>query len=193
MENAIIPKIRAQLQRLNMSAREASMKAGLGPDGIRNILRGKSENPERKTLLGLAKVLGVSVGYLVGEEDFTDPPPPPADKNGHTLDVKVRRFRAARHGYFVDMAQAAEALGLTEAELVAIEKGDAPLTDAVVMRFAVETRTPLDWLLRGLIPDHMDPVLVARIALVDPELLAETPPLAAKKLAGEQQKEREAN
>jgi transcriptional regulator with XRE-family HTH domain len=51
------------------------IKAGLKPDAIRNIVRGKSENPRGDTLRSLARALECSVQYLVSGDDFTEDTP----------------------------------------------------------------------------------------------------------------------
>lgn len=50
-----------------------SMAAGLGPDAIRNIERGRSEAPRVSTLEKLASKAGVSVDYLMGKTDVSGP------------------------------------------------------------------------------------------------------------------------
>jgi phage repressor protein C with HTH and peptisase S24 domain len=62
-------RIQYRLERLGMSARAASLKAGLGPDGVRNVLRGKSASPRGETLRRLAQVLETSVHFLVGLDE----------------------------------------------------------------------------------------------------------------------------
>lgn len=47
------------------------MKAGLGRDAVRNVLRGRSSGASMKTLAALAPVLGVSVLWLAGGQDET--------------------------------------------------------------------------------------------------------------------------
>ena len=47
-------RIQNRLNELGKSARRASIDGGLTSDAIRNILRGKSTNPRRDTLEGIA-------------------------------------------------------------------------------------------------------------------------------------------
>lgn len=55
-------RIAHRLKVVNLSERKASLKAGLGPDGIRNIRRGRM--PRASTLAQLAPVLQCDVNYL---------------------------------------------------------------------------------------------------------------------------------
>jgi transcriptional regulator with XRE-family HTH domain len=70
--NILAARIQVRLDRLGFTARAASIKAGLKPDAIRNIVRGKSENPRGDTLRSLARALECSVQYLVSGDDFTE-------------------------------------------------------------------------------------------------------------------------
>ena len=73
--NILAARIQVRLDRLGFTARAASIKAGLKPDAIRNIVRGKSENPRGDTLRSLARALECSVQYLVSGDDFTEDTP----------------------------------------------------------------------------------------------------------------------
>lgn len=53
------------LQRKKMSARQASLLAGLSKNYVQSILDGESENPTTAKLEALAGVLGVTVDHLV--------------------------------------------------------------------------------------------------------------------------------
>lgn len=55
-------RIAHRLTIVKLSPRKASMKAGLGPDGIRNVYRGRM--PRASTLAQLAPVLQCDVNYL---------------------------------------------------------------------------------------------------------------------------------
>lgn len=61
-------RIDSRLQRLGISARAASIKAGLDQDTIRNIRRGKSVSPRGESLNKLARVLECPVEYLLGHD-----------------------------------------------------------------------------------------------------------------------------
>jgi transcriptional regulator with XRE-family HTH domain len=79
-DNEIFQRIEARLERLGMSAEEASKKAGMGRDGIRNFKRGKSQRPRGDNLVKLAAVLGVSANYLMtGELDPSMTPDLPVE------------------------------------------------------------------------------------------------------------------
>ena len=67
-------RLRARLDQLGISARKASIDAGLSTDAIRNILDGSGKSPRYETLVAIAGVLETSVPYLVGMSDVADPP-----------------------------------------------------------------------------------------------------------------------
>jgi transcriptional regulator with XRE-family HTH domain len=70
MEGSLLKKrIEERLDALGLSARKASMRAGLHPDAIRNITRGKSNNPLTGTLTALARVLDVPLEFLTEAAD----------------------------------------------------------------------------------------------------------------------------
>jgi len=73
--NILAARIQVRLDRLGFTARAASIKAGLKPDAIRNIVRGKSQNPRGDTLRILARALECSVQYLVSGDDLTEDTP----------------------------------------------------------------------------------------------------------------------
>lgn len=69
--DSLAERIQKRLKVVGLSPRGASIKAGLGPDGIRNILRGRTESPRGKTLTALADILQCDIEYLTGESDTT--------------------------------------------------------------------------------------------------------------------------
>jgi transcriptional regulator with XRE-family HTH domain len=63
------------------TARALSLQAGLGPDGIRNIMRGLSRSPQAHTVQAIADALEVPLTRLLTDEDAPpyrpeDEPPP---------------------------------------------------------------------------------------------------------------------
>lgn len=64
MGKTLYDRVVERLEELGKSAREVSIEAGLGPDGIRDIKRGRSPGPHR--LKALAAELGCSVDDLLG-------------------------------------------------------------------------------------------------------------------------------
>lgn len=72
MTKILATRIDRRLSELNLSARKASVLAGLHPDFVRNIQRGRSENPGATKLAALAKVLEVPTSYLT-DGDQHDP------------------------------------------------------------------------------------------------------------------------
>jgi transcriptional regulator with XRE-family HTH domain len=66
--------IQARLERMDLSAAEASRRAGLPEDGIDRILAGRAPVPRGSRLVRLAEVLECSVSYLVGLDPDVMPP-----------------------------------------------------------------------------------------------------------------------
>lgn len=70
MDKTMIDRISSKLSETGLSARSASLRAGLSESFIRNILTGKSKSPRGDTLSRLADVLGTSEMWLLkGEGD----------------------------------------------------------------------------------------------------------------------------
>lgn len=61
----MVERIREQMKRTGISARELAEKADVGRSFIYDILSGKSSNPTTKKIAAVAGVLGVSVPYLL--------------------------------------------------------------------------------------------------------------------------------
>ncbi|WP_156369306.1 S24 family peptidase [Aureimonas sp. Leaf324] len=71
MSETIQDRIRARLTALNLSAREASLRSGKGPDLVRKILDRPKANPRGDSLRGLADALQVSEQWLLtGHEEI---------------------------------------------------------------------------------------------------------------------------
>lgn len=68
-ETILQRRVKQRLEEMRLTARKASLQAGLGPDAIRLILSGRSKSPRGDTLLNLAQVLQCEVGYLLGEQE----------------------------------------------------------------------------------------------------------------------------
>lgn len=62
-------RVTARLDALGLKPQQASLKAGLSKDAVRNILRGKSSHPAYSTLSALADALECAPGYLTGDQD----------------------------------------------------------------------------------------------------------------------------
>lgn len=70
----IVARIEMRLKELGLSARKASLEAGLSEDAIRNLRRAAKDSPgdrgtSTQTLQALAPVLQTTVAWLVGDED----------------------------------------------------------------------------------------------------------------------------
>ena len=67
--SSIVARIRSQMDRIGINARELAEKASVGKSFVYDILSGKSSNPTSKKLMAIAEVLQVPLAYLVGNDD----------------------------------------------------------------------------------------------------------------------------
>lgn len=67
--NSLVDRLNERLAATGQSARAASIRAGLGPDAIRNVLTGRSGSPKMSTVRALAQALDTTIPYLMGETD----------------------------------------------------------------------------------------------------------------------------
>lgn len=65
-------RVQERLSTLGLSARAASLRAGLGPDAVRTILDGRSQSPRAARLHALAEALECDAAYLLGEDASPD-------------------------------------------------------------------------------------------------------------------------
>jgi transcriptional regulator with XRE-family HTH domain len=102
MENLLAQRIQSRLDDLGMTARGASLLAGLGADAVRAMLAGRSKSPRAENLASLARVLKTSAEYLLGETD--NPHPNRLDFNQRPFGVPIwdGEFRV---GWWQDEAQ----------------------------------------------------------------------------------------
>lgn len=64
-----LDRVKARLEATGQSANMASVRAGLGRDYVRDLLRGKVKEPSAGRLRRLAEALSCSVEYLMGSEE----------------------------------------------------------------------------------------------------------------------------
>lgn len=92
-------RLDARLRELNLSARAASLRAGLGDTAIKAILNGRSKKPAHETLLRIAAALDMSIAELTGDTTVSrnpdDSPVRIGDKPAPR--VPVSNVRAAPH------------------------------------------------------------------------------------------------
>lgn len=67
MTRTVADRIQERLEDLDLKAQTASILAGLGKSGVRNILDGASKHPRTDTLAKLAPVLKTSIEWLARE------------------------------------------------------------------------------------------------------------------------------
>lgn len=83
-----------------MTPRKASIDAGFGPDLVRDILSGKTQNARSDSVAALAQLLGVDANYLTGVRSSPTP-----DVNGPVAAVSVRVIGPVQAGHFLLMGE----------------------------------------------------------------------------------------
>ncbi len=68
MYSIIVQRLKQRMQDLGINARTLTAKSKVGQSFVYDILSGKSKNPTSSKLQVIAKELGVSLSYLVGED-----------------------------------------------------------------------------------------------------------------------------
>ncbi|WP_421858158.1 helix-turn-helix domain-containing protein [Oceanicaulis sp.] len=68
--STLITRIEERIQSLKISATEASLSAGLNPNAIGDILRGKTKSPRAQSLYAIATTLQCDTDYLLGKSDI---------------------------------------------------------------------------------------------------------------------------
>ncbi|CEI84915.1 LexA family transcriptional regulator [Ehrlichia minasensis] len=67
----IVTRMKYQMDKMGINARELAHKADVGKSFVYDILSGKSTNPTSKKLMAIAKVLNVSLSYLISDDNYT--------------------------------------------------------------------------------------------------------------------------
>ena len=67
--SGIVARIRSQMDKIGINARELAERASVGKSFVYDILSGKSSNPTSKKLMAIAEVLQVPLAYLVGSDE----------------------------------------------------------------------------------------------------------------------------
>lgn len=83
--NELAQRIDQRLKDLGLTPRQASLKAGLGTDGIRNVLRGRSKSPRVETMKAIATALDCDLEWLCGVDI------PTAETGAMVMPADVRR------------------------------------------------------------------------------------------------------
>lgn len=68
---ALVERLRHRMEECHMNARELAEKAEVGRSFVYDVLSGKSTNPTTQKLSAVARVLGVSVSYLLYGESVS--------------------------------------------------------------------------------------------------------------------------
>ena len=69
LRDTIVSRMRAKMRERRLSAVELAEVSGLNYTGVHDIYQGKSRFPRIDTLAAIARALGVSVAWLIGEVD----------------------------------------------------------------------------------------------------------------------------
>ena len=86
-----------------------------------------------------------------------------------------KRLRAARVAYDPVQAQVARDLDMQVQTLNKYETGKRFPDEYFLVKFHQLTKCPIDWIFLGKITSEMPAKMAARIAVVAPELVSETP------------------
>ncbi|QGR02854.1 LexA family transcriptional regulator [Ehrlichia ruminantium] len=68
--NIIVTRMKHQMDKMGINARELAHRAEVGKSFVYDILSGKSTNPTSKKLMAIAKVLNVSLSYLISDDTY---------------------------------------------------------------------------------------------------------------------------
>src|SRR5437867_13420591 len=68
----LVDRLQKLLDAREISARALSRLAGLGDTYVNDVLTGKNASPSIPAVQAIARSLGTSIGYLVGETDHHD-------------------------------------------------------------------------------------------------------------------------
>lgn len=130
--NPLYDRIKARLDEIGMSEREASIRIAENADLIRNIKRGRSESLRGPRLLQLAALLGVSPEWLttgihehISSEDVAAglPGRPPMSENGKSA---IAAYKGDVPGAVPEIdARAGAGEGSLGEEVVTLKRGEA--------------------------------------------------------------------
>lgn len=88
-----------RMEALGLTAHSAAKQAGLGPDFVRDIIRGRTKDPSSWRLRLLAEVLQCSAEYLLGLTDELGAAPQVVANYGERV-VRLRVRYELKFGYF---------------------------------------------------------------------------------------------
>lgn len=152
-------RVKELRERLNLSQGLLGERAGVDPSYISLLENGKRDNPGVESLQRLARALGTSVAYLIGE---TDDPSPPANntKAPSPILARIKELAQSAGIAFDNLLTTAE---VTESDLVGLDP-DTP-DPSVLWPVAQILGTSMSYLL-GL-TDRSKPILGVGQALHD--------------------------
>ncbi|MDQ0510931.1 helix-turn-helix domain-containing protein [Ancylobacter amanitiformis] len=80
-------RVLQRLEALSITQWEAARRAGLHRNFVYDLMEGRKQKPQQKTLLALARALQCSVDYLIGNTEEIGSPPPVSEASGQGLPV----------------------------------------------------------------------------------------------------------
>ena len=163
----IADEIKRRMGSAGLNMRQLSLKAGLGPSYVRDVLTGRTPNPKSSELAKIANALGCTLRELEAPLLSIGP-----DRD--LGELMAARFKAARWACWEDASHAAKWLQIDPLELAEIESGAQPITDEILRHFSTLTGCPLVWFQSGSMAG-MPPEMAARIGYYDPTLLPPAP------------------
>lgn len=66
----VVNRLEARMAQLGLTAKGASLRAGLGATAVSDIIRGKNLRPSIPQVSAIANALNCDLAYLVGEQDY---------------------------------------------------------------------------------------------------------------------------
>lgn len=70
MDAAVRQRLRDAIKRTGRTQGDLALSAGIAPETLSRVLSGRHEAPRLETVAYIAQAVGVSVGWLLGEEEF---------------------------------------------------------------------------------------------------------------------------
>lgn len=146
IKKQIIERVQVRMKDLGLSMRAVGVSSGHGPDLVRDWLRAKGL-PRLDSLIKVAVVLKTTPDWLAfGNGPKENPADSTPDSTSN--EAIIARTHEARTRANITLADAAKALGVTEAQYKKFET-TTPIAPNLVFRFCNLTRISADWLFSG--------------------------------------------
>jgi SOS-response transcriptional repressor LexA len=100
MIKVVQERIRLRVAELGTSLRQASLRAGLGKDVVRDIMVGRIKSPTAQTMAAIAEALECDVAFLMGTQEY----PRISDPTSRDLEAKIPIVGTVNAGVFTEMS-----------------------------------------------------------------------------------------